>query len=85
MASEVKCYLPKYNQVTIWFLRDLFNGNTLRIPSEKAAHLHVPMYEDLDIEDILNFAKENNHGAAMKYLPRDKLDMVSLLLHVRSF
>ena len=71
LASEVKCYLPKYNQVTIWFLRDLVDGTTLRIPSEKAAHLYVPQYEDLDIEEILAFAKDHNHGAALKYLPKD--------------
>ena len=75
MASNVKCYLPKYSHVTIWHLRDLVSGKTLRIPTEKAAHLYVPQYDHLRIEDLLAFAAECNHGAALKYLPRDQLDI----------
>ena len=47
----------------------------MRIPAEKAAHLHVPQYDHLRIEDLLGFAAECNHGAALKYLPRDQLDI----------
>ena len=51
------------------------SGKTLRIPSDKAKHLHVPHYEHLTIEKMLKFAEEYNEGGALKYLPKDKLDI----------
>ena len=75
LATKCKTYLPKYDQVTIWHLRDLIAGKTLRIPAEKAQHLHVPHYEGLSISKILEFAGECKEGAALKYLPKDHLDV----------
>ena len=74
LATKCKIYLPKYGQVTIWHLRDLIAGRTLRIPAEKAQHLRVPHYEHLTIEKMMIFAAECNDGVALKYLPKDKLD-----------
>ena len=51
------------------------SGKTLRIPSDKAKHLHVPHYEHLTIKKMLKFAEEYNEGAALKYLPKDQLDV----------
>lgn len=51
------------------------SGKTLRIPAEKAQHIHVPQYEKLTLEELLKFAKKCKEGAALKYLPKDQLDI----------
>ena len=55
-----KCgvYIPAYDTVTVWHMRDLISGKRLRINAKEVKHLNVPQYEDLKIEEFYKFAVE---------------------------
>ena len=67
LQSEVRCYLDTYDVMTIYHLRDLANGNRLRLKCEDVKVYQAPHYRGLAIDDMLNFAKDNEHVA--KALP----------------
>ena len=56
LSSEVKAYLPSYETVTVWHLRDLAMGVKRIIYSDRVKHIDVPQFEGLSIQDIFNFA-----------------------------
>ena len=41
-------------------------------------HIHVPHYDGLTIEKMMEFATKCKDGAALKFLPKDKLDLERL-------
>ena len=57
LGTECKLYLPDYHVVTIWHLKDLAAGSRRTIKCKEARQIHVPQFEDLDKEDMLDFAK----------------------------
>ena len=42
LSSEVKAYLPSYETVTVWHLRDLAMGVKRIIYSDRVKHIDVP-------------------------------------------
>ena len=78
MATKCRCYLPRYQHTSIWYLKDLATGVSKRIPAEKAMHIHIPYYESLTIPKFLAFAATCKDGIALQYLPKNKLDMDKL-------
>ena len=42
LETEVKCYLPTYDTVTIWHLRDLVSNKKTRIKADKIRHIAIP-------------------------------------------
>jgi hypothetical protein len=56
LTHEVGAYLPSYDTVTVWHMRDLVSGKRLRIKAKEIKHLNVPQYEDLKIEEFFKWA-----------------------------
>ena len=55
LTSEVHAYLPGYDTVTVWHLRDLASGKRTIIKSQNIKHLHVPQFEHLAIKDMMAY------------------------------
>ena len=55
LTHEVGAYLPSYDTVTVWHMRDLVSGKRLRIKAKEIKHLNVPQYEDLKIEEFFKW------------------------------
>ena len=67
VAHEFGAYVPDPDQITSWHLRDLSTGVKARIKSSEIKHLHVPMYEDLTVDDFLKYA--NNYPFVLMCFP----------------
>ena len=70
LASEVRAYLPGYETVTIWHLRDLAMGVKTIINCDDVKVIDVPQFEGLAIKDIFEYAQ--NSPAVERALPPSK-------------
>ena len=59
LSSEVRAYLPSYETVTIWHLRDLAMGVKTIINCDNIKVIDIPQFEGLTIQDIFNFAQND--------------------------
>ena len=59
LSSEVRAYLPSYETVTIWHLRDLAMGVKRIISCDDVKVIAIPQFEGLAIQDIFNFAQND--------------------------
>ena len=87
LAIEVKAYLPSYDCLTIYYLKDLVNG-TKRvikhdiilkyefflqvIKSDAIQHLTVPQYDSLKVDNMIEIIEQ--HPEVYKYLP-DRIEI----------
>ena len=55
VAGECGAYLPDYDNVTIWHLRDMAAGKRTIIKSQNIKHLYVPQFEHLAIKDMMEY------------------------------
>ena len=60
LSSEVGAYLPGFDNVTIFHLRDLASGKRKMVKGVDIKHMQVPLYEGLKIEEFLKFALDYN-------------------------
>ena len=56
-------YLPEYNVCTIWHLKDIAAGKRRLILAKDARHIHVPYFDELSIEKMLQFAEDYSEVA----------------------
>ena len=70
MSSEVCAYLPSYETVTIWHLRDLVMGAKTIINNDDVKNISVPQYEGLSIADIYEWARDK--PGVLSSLPPEK-------------
>ena len=70
LATEVNAYLPPFENVTVWHLRDIQSGTKKRISSDQAKHINVPQFEGLAIKDIQTFASA--YPQLARYFPVEK-------------
>ena len=56
ITHDCGIYLPAYDTVAVWHLRDLVSGKRLRVSAKQIKHLNVPQYEDLKIEEFYKWA-----------------------------
>ena len=70
LSSEVRAYLPSYETVTVWHLRDLAMGVKMMIKCDAVKVINVPQFEGLAIREIFDFALHSND--VMTCLPPDK-------------
>ena len=70
IAIDCKGYLPAFNTVTIYFLKDLIEGKRKFVPMDRVNHIHVPAYETLKLEEIFSFFLQ--HQAVIQFMPEDK-------------
>jgi len=78
LSSDVRAYLPSYESVTVWFLRDLCSGKRKIVKCDAVKVIQLPHYEGLNLEEIIYWAKGHQNGVALKALPEDKKEMLKL-------
>lgn len=79
MAGAVGAYLAGYENVSIYYLRDIVSGKKkckyqlqliarlLDIKSNAVKHIFVPFYEELTVKNILSEA--GRYRQTLRYLP----------------
>ena len=87
LAVEVKAYLPSYDTLTIYFLKDLVNGTKksnwtrhyfkiwiflIVIKSDNMQHLTVPQYDSLKVDNMIAIIEQ--HPEVYKFLP-DRIEI----------
>jgi hypothetical protein len=70
LSSEVRAYLPSYETVTVWHLRDLAMGQKTIIKCDAVKIIAVPQFEGLSIREIFDFSLSN--AQVQKCLPPSK-------------
>ena len=63
-------FLPPFENVTVWHLRDIQSGAKKRIKSADVKHINVPQFEGLSIKDMQTFAEQ--YPGVSRYLPIEK-------------
>ena len=66
-AHACNIYLPPYENVTIWHMRDLLSQKRTRILGTNVKHISVPQYEGLKIDAMLAYARM--YPEAMRVFP----------------
>ena len=55
LAHDCGIYLPHYDTVTVWHLRDIASGRRRKILGKDVQYLSVPQYFGLSVVDILEY------------------------------
>ena len=75
-STECGAYLPPFEDVTIFHLRDLAGGKKRIVKNTEVKHISVPLFEGLKIETMLEFAEPYDqvwHALPAVKRERDKL------------
>jgi hypothetical protein len=72
LTVDAGLYCPSYDTVSIWHLRDMASGNKGNIKCRQVQHLYVPQYEELTIETITAWARQNYRQFCDRYFPVDR-------------
>jgi hypothetical protein len=67
LSSECRAYLPNYDNVTIFHLKDIASGVKRMIKCEDVKVINIPQFEGLKIEAILEYATA--HQEVLDALP----------------
>ena len=57
LTHDCGTYLPKYDTVTIYHMKELVAGTRIRIKEVDVKHITVPHFEGLKIETMLEYAE----------------------------
>ena len=76
MAFDVGAYLPAYDNVTVFHLRDLASGKRQIIKADNVKTIHVPHFEGLTLDTMLYHARKSNQ--VMKALPIEPREIEKL-------
>jgi hypothetical protein len=76
LSFEVGAYLPPYDAVTVWHLRDLASGKRKLIKANAVKTIQVPHFEGLTIDHILECGKSCTRIA--KALPIEQREIEKL-------
>ena len=74
LACDVGVFLPPYDNVTIYFLKDLMAGRKKMISTKMVKTIHIPQYEGLGVKEILRFL-DDNHPNIFIYLPEREIEL----------
>lgn len=69
MSTDVGAFLPSYQHVTIFHLKELVGNQRTLIKCSEVQHVTLPFFEGLFFEDLYKFAQEYNGGIIMRALP----------------
>ena len=67
LTHDCGIYLPTYETVTVYHMRDIVANKRRKIKSTDVKHISVPNFEGLKIETMLEYAEQ--HPDAMEVLP----------------
>jgi hypothetical protein len=76
LTHDCGAYLPSYETVTIFHMRDIVAGKRTKLIETKIKHINIPQFEGLTVEKFLVYAADK--PAVMKALPlleRERLKM----------
>ena len=76
LAFDCGVYLPSYDAITIWHLRDIAAGKKKYIKATEVKHIAVPHFEGLTFDTMLHNAKK--HPAFDKFLPAEAREVEKL-------
>ena len=76
LACDVGAFLPSYNTVTIWHLRDIVAKKRRLIKCKDVNYIIVPQYEGLTIDDMLAFGEQ--YTEVMRALPAVNKEILKL-------
>ena len=76
LTHDCSTYLPAYDTVTIYHMRDLVAGKKIRIKDVDVKHITVPHFEGLKIEAMLDYAATKPF--VMACLPAEKREREAL-------
>ena len=79
LSFDVGAYLPSYDTVTVWHLRDLAMGRKIIIKANEVRTIQVPHFEGLSIKIMLQHSKA--FPGVAKALPDEKIEIDKLLRH----
>ena len=77
LSMDANVYLPAYEVVTIYNMRDLMCNVRWRIKCHKIHHINVPQYAGLSIEEMMAWAVKRP-GQVMMYLPAESREREKL-------
>ena len=60
LSYECNAYLPPYDSVTVWHLRDLAGGKRTIVKATAIKTIQVPHFEGLSVERMLAHAMKSN-------------------------
>ena len=69
LTVEVKAYLAPYESHTIYFLKELIQGQKKYLHCDRIRYLSVPQYEGLGIREML--AEALRYAVIRDYLPHE--------------
>jgi len=72
----VGVYVPHYDSVTVFHLRDLASGKRKKILAKDVKKIFIPQYEGLTVDTMLQNAK--TFPQVMKCLPADEAEIKKL-------
>jgi hypothetical protein len=76
LSSEVHAYLPGYEALTVWHLRDLAASRRTIIKDSAVKVLAIPQFEGLAVDDLLGYAQ--NYPAVLRALPIEEKEVLKL-------
>ena len=76
LSAECGIYLDDFKVMSIFHLRDLISGNRRKLKSEEVKHIHVPYFDSLSVEKMLEWAKR--HPDVFTALPKEQNEINSL-------
>ena len=76
LAFDVGAYLPPYDNVTVFHLRDLASGKRQIIKADRVKTIHVPHFEGLTLDTMLYHARKS--AQVVKALPLEPREVDKL-------
>ena len=76
LTLDCGVYLPSYETVTVFHMRDIVAGKRTRIKEKEVNHINIPHFEGLSVEKFMEYAKDK--PAVMMVFPileRERLKM----------
>ena len=74
LGTDVGVFLPPYDNITIYFLKELMGGQKKMLSTSNIRTIHIPQYEGLGVKDIRQYLDEN-HPEVYHYLPEPSLEL----------
>ena len=75
-THELGLYLPPFDTVTVWHLRDLITSKRTKVKGKDVHYFNVPQYDGLGIKEFIEYA--NEHPEALEALPSEKSEILKM-------
>ena len=72
VGTTLKIYIPGMESITVYHMKDLFSGDKNKVMCDKVKHFSVPYFDNLTVEDMLNFIDDGYPKAVNSFPERRK-------------